>query len=150
MSTPHPTPDDAADAALARYRPWFYAAALYNLLWGAAIILFPERTRRLLDLPEATPKPLWRVIGMLVLVYAPDYWWAARHPGRHRQLVLIGMVGKLCGPLGYAWSLRRGELPRAFGWTILTNDLLWWPAFIGYLRAAARRPGGWAALLRGE
>jgi hypothetical protein len=26
---------------LARYRPWFYAAALYNLLWGSITLLFP-------------------------------------------------------------------------------------------------------------
>ena len=149
MSTPRPAPDDSA-AALDHYRPWFYAAALYNLLWGAAVVLFPRRGLRLLGLPTATHAPLWQVVGMLVLVYAPGYWWAARHPGRHRQLVLIGLVGKILGPIGYAWAVWRGELPRAFGWTILTNDLLWWPAFVGYLRVAARQAGGWAALLRGE
>src|SRR5205085_183175 len=31
-----------ASASLARYRPWFYAAALYNLAWGAINILFPR------------------------------------------------------------------------------------------------------------
>ena len=146
---PHPTPADSS-TGLARYRPWFYAAALYNLLWGACVILFPRRTLRLLGLPQATPTPLWQVVGMLVLVYAPGYWWVARRPGRHRQLVLIGLLGKVLGPVGFIWTARSGELPRRFGWTILTNDLLWWPAFIGYLRVAARQPGGWAALLRGE
>jgi hypothetical protein len=24
------------------FRPWFYAAAVYNLLWGGLIILFPQ------------------------------------------------------------------------------------------------------------
>jgi small multidrug resistance pump len=145
-----PAPTDDLPVALVRYRPWFYAAALYNLLWGAAIILFPRRSIRLLGLPETMPVPLWQVIGMLVMVYAPGYFWAARHPERHRQLVLIGMVGKACGPIGFAWSATRGDLPRSFGLTILTNDLLWWPAFIGYLRLAAKQPGGWPALLRGE
>jgi hypothetical protein len=31
MPTSPPTPDDLP-VALVRYRPWFYAAALYNLL----------------------------------------------------------------------------------------------------------------------
>ena len=62
---------------LRRYRPWFYAAALYNLLWGATVILRPRQSLRLLGLPDATPAPLWRVVGMLVMVYAPGYWWAA-------------------------------------------------------------------------
>ena len=145
-------PSDADDqsARLLRYRPWFYAAALYNLLWGLAIILFPRRTLRALDLPATVPLPLWQVIGMLVMVYAPGYWWAGRDPIRHRQLILIGLIGKLCGPVGFAWSQRVGSLPRRFGWTILTNDLLWWPAFIAYLRDASRQPGGLAAILRGE
>lgn len=146
----HSTTPNAPDAAYARYRPWFYAAAAYNLLWGAIVLLWPRRTMRLLRLPEAAPTPLWQVIGMFVLVYAPGYWWVARRPERHRQLVVIGLLGKVLGPLGFLWSLRRGTLPRAFGWTLLTNDLLWWPAFCGYLRLAARRAGGWAALLRGD
>ena len=145
-----PSPPAEADAAFARYRPWFYAAAAYNLVWGLLVLLFPRRSMRLLGLPEATPTPLWQVVGMFVLVYAPGYWWVARRPARHRQFVLIGLLGKVLGPLGFLWSLRGGTLPRAFGWTILTNDLLWWPAFGGYLRLAARRAGGWAALLRGD
>ena len=60
------------------------------------------------------------------------------------------MIGKAFGPIGFAWSAPRGDLPRSFGLTLLTNDLLWWPALIGYLRLAARQPGGWPALLRGE
>lgn len=74
----------------------------------------------------------------------------ARYPERHAQLVLIGLLGKLRGPLGFAWAVLMGQLPLAFGWTILSNDLIWWPAFTLYLRAAARQRGGWAALLRGE
>ncbi len=27
---------------LIAYRPWFYAAALYNVLWGSLTILFPQ------------------------------------------------------------------------------------------------------------
>ena len=42
------------------------------------------------------------------------------------------------------------SLPLAFGWTLLTNDLIWWPAFGLYLRDAARQNGGWLKLLMGE
>jgi len=82
--------------------------------------------------------------------YAPAYWWVAQYPSRHRHLVVIGLLGKVLGPIGFAWSARQGQLPLDFGLTILTNDLLWWPAFGLFLRAAARRYGGWAPLLRGE
>jgi hypothetical protein len=64
--------------------------------------------------------------------------------------VLIGLLGKVLGPLGFVWAMASGQLPLAFGWTILGNDLIWWPAFLLYLRAAARQAGGWPAFLRGE
>lgn len=94
--------------------------------------------------------PLWQVVGMFVLVYAPAYWWVGRFPARHRHLIVIGLLGKLLGPAGFAWSAAGGHLPLAFGLTILTNDLIWWPAFLLFLRDVARQHGGWAALLQGE
>ncbi len=135
---------------LSRYRPWFYFAALYNLAWGTINILFPTLLFDLLGLPRPSYLPLWQVVGMFVLVYAPAYWWAGRYPERHPHLVVIGLLGKILGPIGFAWAAATGQLPPAFGVTILTNDLLWWPAFGLYLRDSARARGGWGALLRGE
>ena len=136
--------------ALVRYRPWFYAAAVYNVVWGSVGVLFPGLFFRLIGIPAPNYLPLWQVVGMFVLVFAPGYWWAARYPERHPHLILIGLLGKVLGPLGFLWALAGGQLPLAFGWTILTNDLIWWPAFGLYLRQAARQRGGWGALLRGE
>ena len=135
---------------LARYRPWFYAAALYNLAWGTIVVLFPRALFDVIAVPAPSLLPLWQVAGMLVLVYAPGYWWVARHPARHRHLVVIGFLGKILGPLGFAWSVAAGQLPLAFGWTILTNDLVWWPVFALFLRDAAGLSGGWDRLLRGD
>lgn len=133
-----------------RYRPWLYAAAAYNLVWGTVVSLFPASLFSLIGVPPPNYLPLWQVVGMFVLVYAPAYWWAGRDPFRHRHLVLIGLLGKVLGPAGFLWALVTQGLPLAFGWTILTNDLIWWPAFTLFLRDAARQGGGWRALLRGE
>jgi small multidrug resistance pump len=141
--------EGAADP-LARYRGWFYAAAVYNLVWGAATAAAPGAYFRLLGLDPPSLLALWQCVGMFVLVYAPAYWWTARAPSRHHHLVILGLLGKVLGPLGFAWAVATGQLPLAFGWTILTNDLLWWPAFVGYLRDAARLRGGWAALIRAD
>lgn len=135
---------------LIRYRPWFYAAALYNLLWGLLNVLFPQLFFNLIGMEPPNYLPLWQVVGMFVLAYAPAYWWAGRYPERHPHLILIGLLGKILGPVGFAWSAATSNLPLAFGLTILTNDLIWWPAFALYLNAAARQRGGWAAFLRGE
>ncbi len=139
-----------SDRTLVRYRPWFYAAALYNLLWGSVNILFPYLFFDLIGMPRPNYAALWRVVGMFVLVYVPAYWWAARYPGRHPHLILVGLFGKVLGPIGFVWAVGTQQLPLAFGWTILTNDLIWWPVFFAYLRDAARVAGGWKMLLRGE
>ena len=86
---------------------------------------------------------------MFVLVYAPTYWWVGRFPSRHRHMIVIGLLGKVLGPLGLAWFATAGQLPATFDLTILTNDLIWWPAFGLFLRDAARA-SGWGRLLRGE
>lgn len=136
--------------SLHRYRPWFRAAAIYNLVWGTVNVLWPNLYFDLIGMPRPNHPALWQVVGMFVLVYAPAYAWAARDPVRHRHLIVIGLLGKVLGPLGFIVSLDTGSLPLAFGWTILTNDLVWWPAFGRYLVEAAELSGGWPALLRGE
>jgi hypothetical protein len=121
-------------------KPWFYAAAVYNLVWGTTFVLAPGPVVRALGVahPETTA---WRVVGMLVLVYAPAYWWAARRPSQHVHLIAIATLGKIFGPLGFAWAAASGDLPWRFGLTIITNDLIWLPAFCLYLHAATRERG---------
>ena len=135
---------------LARYRPWFYAAALYNLLWGSITLLFPQLFLRVIGMSVPDVLPFWQCIGMFVLVYAPAYWWAGRYPSRYRHLILIGMFGKILGPIGFVWAFTHHQLPLAFGLINLTNDVIWWPAFALYLRSAACLAGGWIPFLRGE
>jgi small multidrug resistance pump len=115
------------DGALRR---WMYAAAAYNALWGLGVVLFAG--------PVA-----WKCVGMLVACYAPGYWWAARRP--LPEIVAIGLLGKILGPIGFVWAAATGRLPLAFGFVILANDVVWWPAFVAYLRhcwGAARRSQG--------
>jgi hypothetical protein len=42
------------------------------------------------------------------------------------------------GPIGFAGALLSGRFPLAFGWNILTNDLVWWVPFTLILVAAWR------------
>ena len=99
-----------------------YAAAAYNALWGVGVVMFAG--------PVA-----WKCVGMLVACYAPGYWWAARRP--LPEIVAIGLLGKILGPIGFVWAAATGRLPLAFGFVILANDVVWWPAFVAYLRRYA-------------
>jgi small multidrug resistance pump len=122
------------DAKLETYRRWFLAAAVYNVAWGVLVILAPNALFQVLGMPVPNYPSLFQAIGMMVMVYALGYWLIWKDPVRFGPFVWIGLLGKIFGPIGFFYSALRGELPWVFGLTILTNDLMWWPAFIGFAR----------------
>ena len=60
-----------------QYRRWFYAAAIYNAVWGGAVILFPATLVRMADMNATGALPLVQVVGMMVGVYAYGYYLLA-------------------------------------------------------------------------
>ncbi len=107
-----------------------WLAAVYNLVWGAVVIVAPEFTCRLAGLDPLPRYPeLWQCIGMIVGVYGVGYWIASGDPVRHWPIVLVGLLGKIFGPIGLGWSLYQGTLPSKMLGTIVFNDLIWWVPF---------------------
>lgn len=122
--------------------PWMrrvlLAAAVYNLLWGAAVVLAPLATLRWLGIEPAPLYPeFWQCLGMVIGVYGIGYAIASVNPRRHWPIVLVGLIGKVLGPIGFAVAAMRGRLPLSMGWTILLNDLIWWVPFAMILWRAA-------------
>lgn len=122
------------------YRGWFYAAAAYNLLWGATVVVYPGVLLRAAEVTTPAAAPLAQVIGMMVGVYALGYYLLARAPQRYAALIWIGLAGKTLGPLGFLYSAGTGRLPWTFAWVCLFNDVLWWPVFWSFALKHAR-PG---------
>ena len=113
-------------------------AGLYNLLWGTMVILWPRQLFELLSLEPVNYPSLVQCLGMVIGVYGVGYWIAARDPVTHWPIILVGLLGKVLGPLGFVWTAWQGELPWIMGWTILTNDLIRWLPFLGILLFAVR------------
>jgi len=111
-------------------------AAGYNILWGAWVVLFPQHFFQILGMPEINHPMIWQGMGMVIGVYGLGYWWAAGDPLRHWPIVAVGFLGKLFGPLGYLFNVLQGQAHPQFGWTLITNDLIWWVPFALILRAA--------------
>jgi len=114
------------------------AAGLYNLFWGAIVVLAPALTLDLFHYPPQPTPELWQCIGMIVGVYGIGYWFAGDAPLRHWPIVLVGFLGKLFGPIGFLNSALRGQLPWSAGWVNVTNDLIWLIPFALILQAAWR------------
>ncbi len=115
-------------------------AGVYNLAWGALVVLAPRATLEWLGLEpsSALVEQLWGCIGMFVAVWGAGYLAAARDPLRHWPIVMVGLLGKVFGPIGFALALAQDALPISMGKTLLTNDLVWWIPFAWILRDARR------------
>ena len=116
-------------AALPRISWWLVAAGIYNLLWGALTVLYPGWLFDLTGMDRPNYPFIWQCVGMIVGVYGIGYLAASRDPITHWPIVLVGFLGKIFGPLGYIMGVAKGEVPLAFGWTLPTNDLIWWVPF---------------------
>jgi small multidrug resistance pump len=118
-------------------RRWLWAAGLYNLTWGTLVIAWPHLLFDLTGAERINYPEIWQCVGMIVGVYGIGYFIAAHDSRTHWPIVLVGLLGKVFGPVGFVVALLRGTFPVLFGLTILTNDLLWWIPFAMILRDAA-------------
>lgn len=132
---------DSGSPAWAKW--WLRAAGVYNLAWGAMVIAFPHLLFDFCGIARMNYPEIWQCVGMIVGVYGVGYLIAAEDPRRHWPIVLVGLLGKVFGPIGFVAALVNGTFPPVFGLTILTNDLLWWIPFILILWGAfMNRPLG--------
>ena len=115
------------------YKSWMSrvlkAAGIYNILWGAWVIFFPQHFFELTGMEALNHPMIWQGMGMVIGLYGLGYWWASHHPVRHWPIVAVGLLGKLFGPIGFVFNYLTGQAPAAFGYTLITNDLIWWIPF---------------------
>ena len=105
------------------------AAAIYNVIWGAWAVLFPQHFWELVGMEPMTHPLVWQGMGMVIGVYGIGYWLASYDPMRHWPIVFVGMLGKIFGPLGFVMNYATGLVPFGFFYTLITNDFLWWIPF---------------------
>jgi len=118
------------------YRALFAAAGLYNVGWGLYSALDPQWLFRFTGMAPSPYPEIFACLAMVVGLYGLVYWEIARVPERGFALALVGLVGKVLGPIGMAQATVSGAWP-ASAWVLcLTNDLVWWVPFALYLRAS--------------
>ena len=117
-------------------RPILQAAGAYNLAFGAFVILFPNALFQWIGVENPTYPAIWQCVGMVVGVYGVGYLIAAANPFRHWPIVLVGLLGKVLGPLGFIYAAATGQLPWTFGIVNIFNDLIWLLPFASILFGA--------------
>ena len=138
MSGLQTSPRDAAGAMPRWVAPVLSFAAIYNIVWGLFIVLFPLTPFRLAGMEPPNYPAIVQCLGMVIGIYGVGYAMAARDPVTLWPLVLLGLLGKVLGPVGFLYAASIGEFPWRAGLMIVTNDLIWWAPFIGILFQAMR------------
>ena len=118
---------------------WLWAAGIYNLDCGSIAIAYPHLLFDLADVDRINYPEIWQCVGMIVGVYGIGYLIAAHDSRTHWPIVLVGLLGKIFGPIGFTAAMIQGIFPPHFGLTILTNDLIWWIPFTMILLDAAQQ-----------
>jgi small multidrug resistance pump len=104
-------------------------AAIYNIIWGAWVVLFPNHFWELVGMEPLNYPMVWQGMGMVIGVYGLGYWWASYNPLRHWPIIAVGFLGKIFGPLGFFMNYAQGKVPFEFFYTLITNDFMWWIPF---------------------
>lgn len=112
-------------------------AGVYNILFGIWAVGWPGMWFSISGMAQPEYPFLWQCIGMIVGVYGVGYLCASVAPLKHWPIVLVGFLGKVFGPIGFAFAAMQGDLPWSAGWMIIFNDLIWWVPFAMILWSAA-------------
>jgi len=114
------------------FRNVFHVAAVYNIVWGAVVVLFPNLVFQIFGLPPINYPFAMSGLGMCIGLYGYGYWAVAQDLRRYPQLVVIGFLGKVLGPIGWAHTVYTTDLPLRTMWVNVFNDFIWLPFFIAY------------------
>ena len=115
------------------HRAVFVAAGLYNIGWGLYSVYDPQWLFRFSGLPPLNHPAIFACLAMVVGLYGIIYFEVARVPERGWLLALVGLIGKILGPIGLARLIWSGAWPMSTIVLCLTNDLIWWIPFGLYL-----------------
>ena len=109
--------------------PWLkkilIAAGIYNLIFGAVCVLTPNLIFELVKMDAPKYAFLWQCIGMIVGVYGIGYIAASKNYITHWPIILVGLLGKIFGPIGFLDAAINQSIKWEFGYIIILNDLIW-------------------------
>lgn len=86
-------------------------AAVYNVGAGFAMMIFYHEGFAGLGLEKTSFNLPIQLVGMCVALFGIGYWITSRAPVENRNVLLLGMLSKLLGPLLAIRYILRGDLP---------------------------------------
>jgi len=86
-------------------------AAVYNTLAGLSMMIFYHEGFRSIGIEKTSFNLPIQLVGMMVALFGLGYWIVSMNPVENRNVLLLGMLSKLLGPLLAIRYIMRGDLP---------------------------------------
>ena len=120
------------------HRFTFFAAGVYNILWGLVSAVYPVWFFQLAGMQEPRYPEVFACLGMVIGLYGVLYIRVGIEPESGIWIAFVGLTGKVLGPIGFALLVAHGKWPVGSIFLILANDVVWWVPFGLYLHDAVR------------
>jgi hypothetical protein len=114
------------------FRIAFALAGCYNLAFGLWAGLWPAAFFDWFAIVAPRYPGIWACVGMVVGVYGLLYLYAALRLDAAGPIIAVGLLGKVLGPIGMAFSIG-DDWPRRLALICVYNDLIWWLPFALFL-----------------
>lgn len=86
-------------------------AAAYNILAGLSMMIFYHEGFKALGVAKTNFNLPIQLVGLLVAIFGVGYWMVAKSPIENRNVLLLGLLSKLLGPLLAVIYIAKGILP---------------------------------------
>ena len=83
----------------------------YNIIAGVSMILFYHEGFKFLEIPKPEFSLPIQLVGLLVGLFGIGYWMVDKAPVQNRNILLLGFLSKLLGPIIAIGYIVKGELP---------------------------------------
>ena len=118
------------------HRVVFLLAGIYNIGWGLYSVLDPQWFFRFSGMEPLNHPHVFMCLAMVIGLYGILYLEIARAPSKGWMIAVVGLLGKVLGPVGMVLLITQGTWPAKALWLCVTNDLIWLIPFGLYLRDA--------------
>ncbi len=109
----------------------------YNIIAGASMILFYHEGFKLLGIPKPEMSLPIQLVGLLVGLFGIGYLMVDKSPVENRNVLLLGFLSKLLGPLLAIGYVIKGDLPTSILPVLFFADTIYLiPFWMIYRRAS--------------
>ena len=124
-------PRQALDLKL--WRVFFFVCGAFSVVGGIGGFFMFRQVLQDAGRPEPIYGHTFMLLFLTVAIFGVGYLMVWRDPWGNRNIVVLGLLTKICGFFVSLYALRIGEMPPENAWQPWIADLPWGLAFVIFL-----------------